>query len=123
APEQLVRLNGVPTHGDAEKVSPASSYPDFVDMRAQTGAVFTQLAAARDWAVTLNAPGTTPSRVDMTYVTPNYFATLGLRPVIGRDFTEAEALPGGPAVAIIGRELWRQRYGSDPAVLGQTIVV
>ncbi len=123
APDQLVRLDGVPTHGNAEKVGTASSYPDFLDIQAQTGAVFAQLAAAREWTVTLTSPGTTPSRVGVTYATRNYFTTLGLQPLVGRDFSEAEALPGGPAVAIIGRDLWRQRYGSDPGILGQTIVL
>ncbi|MHB1225184.1 MAG: ABC transporter permease [Gemmatimonadaceae bacterium] len=121
APERLVRLDGVPTHGNAEKVGTASSYPDFIDIRAQTGSIFDRLAAVREWTVTLTSPGTTPSRLGVVYATPGYLATLGLRPLVGRDFTDAEALPGAPAVTMIGRDLWRQRYGGDPAVLGRTV--
>ena len=61
-PERLVRVEGEPVDGDPEKVGAAFSYPDFVDRRAQAGS-FRQLAAMRDWTVTLTAPGTEPARL------------------------------------------------------------
>jgi predicted permease len=50
-----------------------------------------------------------------------YFATLGVPPVRGREFTAGEDTPGGPAVAILSHELWMRTFGGDPEVLGGTV--
>ena len=56
-------------------------------------------------------------------VTCNFFELYGLeRPVLGRTFTGAEcAAPGGPLEAVIGEELWRDRYHSDPDIAGKVV--
>ena len=51
------------------------------------------------------------------------FELLGDRPILGRTFRPEEDNPGSPAVVIIGNELWSSRYGSDPDILGQTIII
>ena len=52
------------------------------------------------------------------------FPTLGVRPALGRFFTEEEDKTiGAERVAVIGYGLWRRVYGSDPAVLGKTILL
>ena len=48
---------------------------------------------------------------------------VGLKPILGRDFTEAEDVPGGPKVALISEGLWKSRFGSSPKVLGQQLMV
>ena len=40
---------------------------------------------------------------------------LGIRPLVGRAFTAAEILPPGRRVVLLGHDLWRQRFGGDPA--------
>ena len=54
-------------------------------------------------------------------VTWTYFATLGLRPAAGRDFTESDGAPGSPATVILSHAFWRDRLGARPEVLGRTI--
>jgi len=57
------------------------------------------------------------------YVTRNYFDVLGLKPLLGRQFTESEAArPGsGPSAIIIGYDLWQRRFNGDRNILGKTI--
>ncbi|MDQ3948981.1 MAG: ABC transporter permease, partial [Gemmatimonadota bacterium] len=122
-PERLVRLANYPTDGNVEKVSgPAFSYPDFADVRAQARS-FEQLAAVRGWQVTHTAPGTQPARVRTAFVTPSLFPTLGVRPILGRGLLPEDAQPGAAPVVLIGHDLWQQRYGGSPDVLGSRIIL
>ena len=121
-PERLVRLEGMPTDGNTEKVGTGSSYPDYVDLRAGTSA-FEQLAAIRGWMVTLTAPGTEPQRIRTALVSSNFFAALGVRPVLGRGFLPEDEQPGAAPVVVLADALWRGRFGGDPTVLGRPIVL
>jgi len=64
-----------------------------------------------------------PERVGSANVTASFLPTLGIRPAVGRNFSDEEDRPGGPPVAILSDALWRRRYGADPAMLGKTIQV
>jgi putative ABC transport system permease protein len=56
-------------------------------------------------------------------VTRNYFHVLGIRPVLGREFTESEASHDKtPASAIIlGYDLWQRRFNGNPSIIGTTL--
>ena len=56
-------------------------------------------------------------------VTPNYFRVLGLRPILGREFVDAElGRPKTPPSAIIlGYDLWQRKFNGDPNIVGRTI--
>ena len=56
-------------------------------------------------------------------VTPNYFSVLGVRPILGREFTDAElARPNVPPSAIIlGHDLWQRQFHGDPTIVGRPI--
>ncbi len=56
-------------------------------------------------------------------VTPNTFAMLGTKPLLGRTFTEAEGAANGPRVAVLSESLWRHRFQADPHVLGRSIKI
>lgn len=64
-----------------------------------------------------------PERVRSAQVTANLFSVLGVAPVLGRTFTEAEDRPNGPAAAMVSYELWQRRYGADPALIGRPIQI
>src|SRR5581483_8302722 len=49
--------------------------------------------------------------------------TLGLQPVIGRNFSPAEDSRGGEHVVLISNEMWRQRFNASPSALGQTLTL
>jgi macrolide transport system ATP-binding/permease protein len=54
-------------------------------------------------------------------VSARYFDVLGLHPVIGRNFSPAEDRPGGPKVVILSYAIWRNDFGENPKILGQSI--
>ena len=56
-------------------------------------------------------------------VTPSYFRVLGLRPLLGREFVDAElARPNVPPSAVIlGYDLWQRKFNGDPGIVGRTI--
>ena len=67
----------------------------------------------KDNAQSLSAP----------HVTPNVFSILGVQPLLGRAFTEAEGQPGGPLAALLSEGLWRQSFHGDPGVIGQSVTI
>jgi predicted permease len=57
-------------------------------------------------------------------VTGNYFELLGARPALGRLLRPDDAAArGGAAVVVLSLQAWRSRYGSDPAIVGQRILL
>jgi putative ABC transport system permease protein len=56
-------------------------------------------------------------------LTPSLFPMLGLKPVLGRSFTDDEDKPGSPKVAMISEGLWKRRFGGDPTVIGRAIAL
>jgi predicted permease len=64
-----------------------------------------------------------PGEIDSAEVTWDFLSFLGVAPTIGRDFTSADAAGGAPAVALLSHDLWRARFGADPAVIGRPITV
>lgn len=77
------------------------------------------LAVALPQGVTLDQDGD-PERVRAARVEAGYFPLLGVSPVLGRLFDEAEARAGAP-VAVVSHGLWQRRFGGDPSVLGRTL--
>ena len=62
-----------------------------------------------------------PVRLEGATVTPNFFATVGVQPVAGRDFTPADGVPNAAPVAIISTEVWRRDFGADTSVVGSQV--
>ena len=56
-------------------------------------------------------------------VTHNFFATLGIEPMLGRAFRAEEEEPGRDRVIILSESFWRARFNADPAVLGRKLFV
>jgi putative ABC transport system permease protein len=80
-------------------------------------------------AITSMAPGTAdcdlteenPVRLDCGLVEQTFLPTLGVQPILGRNFTFDEDRPNAPPVALLSHALWKRRFGGDPGVLGKTI--
>ena len=112
------RLVAVSTSDFSSGRPGASSYPDFLDIRESTRDVFEQLTASSLVPVGARIGGETRV-LSAGIVEPNYFATMGLRPVLGRGFVAAEPRP----VAVIGNRTWLSEFGGDPSVLGRAMVI
>ena len=89
---------------------------DILDYRDQAQS-FDQIAS---WGtLPLNLYGAiAPERVEGVYVTTNFFQTLGVMPVLGRDFTEGE---GHENRAIISYALWQRQFGGERSVIGRKV--
>jgi len=64
-----------------------------------------------------------PVHLTCAEVAENFLPTLGIAPILGRNFLPDEDLPNGPAVALISDALWLSRFNRDPAVLNRTISI
>ncbi len=64
-----------------------------------------------------------PVQVPVARVSPGFFRVLGVRPQLGRAFTEDEGRPEGRQVVILSDGLWRGRYHGDPSIVGQTVTL
>jgi putative ABC transport system permease protein len=60
-------------------------------------------------------------RVSGTRVSPGFMAGLGVRPALGQGFSEEDFKSGAPLVALVGHALWRDRFNSDPQIVGKEI--
>ncbi|HEY2856306.1 MAG TPA: ABC transporter permease, partial [Gemmatimonadaceae bacterium] len=76
--------------------------------------------AFRAWNYSISSGGEA-EQVNGARVTPSFFGVIGVRPRIGRAFTDADAEVGAPHVVILSDGLWQGRFGSDPNVVGRTI--
>jgi len=67
--------------------------------------------------------GGEPERVDTIHVSSNLLPMIGARAATGRLFTSAEDVKGAPLTAVLSYGIWTRRYGSDPHILGKSIIV
>ena len=80
-------------------------------------------------AVTSMAPGTSDCditeqnaiRLNCALVEQTFLPTLGVQPMVGRNFTPDEDRPNAPHVALLSYSLWKTRFAGDPGILGKTI--
>jgi len=95
------------------------SYPDFLDYRAQNSTLVDVVGYSGG---SRNVTGIVEQdRVPMTEVTDGFFALLGVRPALGRDFESADMRDQSPPVVIVTDGAWRRRFGADSRVIGRTI--
>ncbi len=64
-----------------------------------------------------------PRKISVVPVIQNFFTTLGVQPVLGRDFVPAEAVKGGPRAIILSNPFWQRQFAGDPHVLGRTLTM
>ncbi len=97
------------------------TYPDFQDWQRNARS-FEQMAAF-DWRdYDLTGPGTS-EHLNGTEVSSGFFATLGVKPILGRDFSPSEDHPHAAPAAIISDRLWKDRFASSPRALGKSVIL
>src|SRR5208283_4379301 len=96
-------------------VAPANA----LDWKAQNRA-FDQLAFYRPWDANLTGAHD-PERIQACRVTADFFALLGMQPVLGRAFTQDEEEPAASGVVMVSHGFWQRRLASDPNAVGQTL--
>ncbi|MGH9753691.1 MAG: ABC transporter permease [Blastocatellia bacterium] len=96
------------------------SFPDFNDIRQQSGS-FSEIAAASPLWLFVLSGGAEPEQIQGQYVSANLFPMLGAAPQQGRVFLPEEDQPNGAPAVIISESLWRRYFGGDPAIVGKTL--
>jgi macrolide transport system ATP-binding/permease protein len=95
------------------------SYYDFLDWR-KLNQVFTSLDAYNTYGYLLRTPsGSDP--VAAVQVSSGFFHTLGVSPILGRDFHEGEDQLNAPHTVILGFGTWQKRFGRRKDVIGESI--
>ncbi len=76
------------------------------------------------WAnsITLSHDGE-PEFVRIGFVTPSFLPLLGVEPVVGRLFAQADEVDGQSTSILLSHRLWQRRFGGDPGVVGRTVTV
>jgi predicted permease len=118
-PARLFHVGESRTQSDNSNDGAQVSYPDFLDWQRSSRSI-QSLAAYSGDAFTLSANGD-PKNTFAEQVTPDFFATLGVKPVMGRDFLDTEMQSDGPHVAILTDAFWRTEFGADPNIIGRVI--
>ncbi len=118
-PERLVSLNSASSKGD---VFPTFSYPNYRDYRDRND-VLEGLLCYRFSPISLSNNGVN-ERVWGYLVSGNYFDLLGVKPAVGRFFTqEDDKAPGAHPVTVITYSCWQKRFAGSPEAIGKNVIV
>jgi predicted permease len=93
-----------------------SSITNYYERRGNIPA-FSSLSMYMERAETVGDPGSMQQE-EIVRISPEFFTTLGVKPAIGRNFTDKETDPH-TNVIILTDEFWRERFNSDPNILGR----
>lgn len=69
----------------------------------------------------LITPGARPESIRVASMSAAGFRVARVRPLLGRHLEEQDESPGAPPVAVIGEDVWRNRFGSDPSIAGRVM--
>ena len=97
-----------------------SSYADLEDWRSQSQS-FPAIGAYAWEALNIADDHAPPQQTVGAHVTANFFEVLREQPVLGRGFAAGDEQRSAERVALIGYELWTNRYGRDPNVVGRML--
>ena len=94
---------------------------NFLEWQKQN-TVFERMGAIRDITYNLIGSGN-PEQLNAERVTDGFFAMFGVQPQLGRNFLPEENLPGGDNVVLLSHGLWQRRFGGNPDIINQTILL
>jgi predicted permease len=100
---------------------PALSWQRYEEIRAHAQSFASVGISAAD-NLTLTGDGD-PEQLNALRVSATFLPTLGILPARGRNFTDAEDVPNGPAVCIISDDLWRTRFGRRESIVGEAVTL
>ena len=116
-PERLVTLYNVYPGVNVKRG--ANGVPDYLDRRQETQ-VFEEVALFGTSGYDVGADGA-PEKLSGAYTTPSLFRALGVPPLLGRTFTEEEAVLGKEKVVVLSYGLWQQMFAGDRGVVGKDL--
>jgi len=96
-----------------------TSIPDYLDWRAKSKSFDFMSAWSQNGFIRYG--GGEPERLSGEVVAGDYFAVLGVEPLVGRTLTPLDDEGNAPLVAVIGERLWERAFGRDPDVIGRSM--
>ena len=120
-PDRLVKISGVDARR-GNQVLGNLSVPDVVDF-TRLATSFEALGAHNLGSFVTVTGGAEAERAPCLLVTSGYFRALGARTSLGRLFSADEDRPTPPDVVVISDGFWKRRFGGDPGIVGQSIVL
>jgi predicted permease len=99
----------------------ALSYEDYKDWK-RLNTVFTSLEVYGGRGYMLATPGG-PALLPGMRVSDGFFRTLGITPILGRDFAPGEDLPTGPHLALLSHRSWQERFGGNKKIVGTSVML
>ncbi len=106
---------------DAGSSGLGMSYPTFTELR-DDNRVFSAVAGLGGHALVLTGYGE-PSEVSTVVVTSEFFSVLAAEPLLGRVFIPEDGQRGAAPVVVLSENLWRNRFGADPGIVGRSITL
>jgi putative ABC transport system permease protein len=100
----------------------AISYPDFLDIRAQSKS-FEGIEAGSQRGAVISETGNPPKQYALEQCTSGLFEMLHIHPILGRGFLPTDDKPGAEPVLVLSYTVWKERYESDPNVIGRVVRV
>ena len=92
--------------------------PEYVVLRRQPGP-FESMTSLTPGGADCDITEQSPVRLSCALVEGNFLSTLGIHPIVGRDFTREDDLPKAPRVALLSYSLWQARFAGDPKIAGK----
>ena len=117
APDRILRLWEAPTPGTINQTTNG-----FFDEWRRGSVSFDAMAASRPTHVTVGISGS-PVHLSGILATADYFNVFGVRAASGRTFGPGDDQPGHDRVIVLSHSAWQARFGGDPNVVGQDLVV
>jgi putative ABC transport system permease protein len=120
-PDRLVQVWETRRGGEIKQLD--ASYPDYLDW-GQPSEVIEGICGYTGWggSFTLTGRGE-PERIEGARVTASFFSVLGVAPIAGRAFLPGEDRPQAERTVILSYGLWQRRFGADPNVVGQSLIL
>src|SRR4030095_13426414 len=115
--DRIIAIQEISPEGKKIQITPAN----FLDWRAQN-TVFEHLSAIFTRGANL-AGNDSAERIDLAVTSADFFDVFGAQPQHGRLFVPEDEQAGHPPIVVISHGLWQRRYGGDPGIVRQAIVL
>jgi len=114
--DQLIYIGG-----DKKGGFVSTSWLNYRDIRDQAKQLSAVAGYSQDVAVLQN--NDVSQSVVAPRITTNLIPMLGAKPLLGRNFRDAEGLTGGPNVLLLSESIWRESFHGDPGIVGKPVKI
>lgn len=121
APQQIVTLAARHIDGASQN---GFSYSDFTDIRSQSSAVFSEVAASMWFQMDGFSLDGESQPMWTAYVTGNFFQLMGVKPALGQFIEPTSGTQlNHESVLVLGYSFWKVHFGADPRVIGKSALI